>query len=138
RFPVADLSSRGDGTAIYPPCPFSGPTMPILHTGAIRLEAALHGSTTMSTNAASGAPAAANKRVAEARAMMALAWPMILTNLGQTAMTTTDVMMIGRLGPDALAAGTLGTSLYFAPMIFGLGLISATSPMIASELGRRS
>jgi len=92
----------------------------------------------MSTHAASGAPAAAGKWVAEARAMLALAWPMIMTNLGQTAMTTTDVMMIGRLGPDALAAGTLGPSLYFAPMIFGLGLISATSPMIASELGRRS
>lgn len=68
--------------------------------------------------------------------MLALAWPMVLTNLGQTAMTTTDVMMMGRLGPDALAAGTLGFSLYFAPNIFGLGLLAATSPMIATELGR--
>ncbi|TYR29864.1 MATE family efflux transporter [Mesorhizobium microcysteis] len=69
--------------------------------------------------------------------MLALAWPMILTNLGQTAMTATDVMMMGRLGPDALAAGTLGANLYFAPMIFGLGLILAVSPMIAFELGRK-
>jgi MATE family multidrug resistance protein len=74
---------------------------------------------------------------AEIRAMLALAWPMILTNLGQTAMTATDVMMMGRLGPDALAAGTLGANLYFAPMIFGLGLILAVSPMIAFELGRK-
>lgn len=69
--------------------------------------------------------------------MLALAWPMVLTNLGQTAMTATDVMMMGRLGPDTLAAGALGTSLYFAPLIFGLGLILATSPMIATELGRK-
>ena len=48
---------------------------------------------------------------AEFRAMLALAWPMILTNLGQTAMTATDVMMMGRLGPEALAAGTLGANL---------------------------
>ncbi len=68
--------------------------------------------------------------------MLALAWPMILTNLGQTAMQATDVMMMGRLGPEALAAGTLGASLYVAPMIFGLGLMLATSPMMASELGR--
>ncbi|MEO3386518.1 MATE family efflux transporter [Mesorhizobium sp. CAU 1741] len=68
--------------------------------------------------------------------MMLLAWPMILTNLGQTAMTATDVMMMGRLGPKSLAAGTLGANLYFAPMIFGLGLILAVSPMIAFELGR--
>jgi len=69
--------------------------------------------------------------------MLALAWPMVLTNLGQTAMTATDVMMMGRLGPDTLAAGALGSSLYFAPLIFGLGLILATSPMMATELGRR-
>lgn len=88
------------------------------------------------TIAASGAPAAGNRWIAEARAMLALAWPMVLTNLGQTAMTTTDVMMMGWLGADVLAAGALGTSLYFAPQIFGLGLVTAASPMISSELGR--
>lgn len=69
--------------------------------------------------------------------MLALAWPMILTNLGQTAMTATDVMMMGRIGSNALAAGALGSNLYFAPLIFGLGLMLATSPMIATELGRK-
>ena len=84
------------------------------------------------------APKAAGRSVfAEIGAMLALAWPMVLTNLGQTAMTATDVLMMGRLGPKALAAGALGANLYFAPMIFGLGLILATSPMLASELGRR-
>lgn len=72
----------------------------------------------------------------EARAMIALAWPMVMTNLAQTAMQATDVMMMGRLGPGALAAGTLGSNLYFSPMIFGLGLILAVSPMVAFELGR--
>lgn len=68
--------------------------------------------------------------------MIALAWPMVMTNLAQTAMTATDVMMMGRLGPVALGAGALGANLYFAPMIFGLGIILATSPMMARELGR--
>ena len=58
---------------------------------------------------------------AEIRAMLQLSWPMILTNLGQTAMTATDVLMMGRLGSDALAAGSLGANLYFLPLIFGLG-----------------
>ncbi len=62
---------------------------------------------------------------------------MILTNLGQIAMQATDVMLMGRLGPNALAAGGLGSNLYFAPMIFGLGLMLATSPMMATELGRK-
>jgi MATE family multidrug resistance protein len=73
----------------------------------------------------------------EAKATVALAWPMVLTNLGQTAMTATDVMMMGRLGPQTLAAGALGSNLYFMVMIFGLGLMLATSPMMATELGRR-
>jgi MATE family multidrug resistance protein len=73
----------------------------------------------------------------ELRAMLLLAWPMVLTNLAQTAMTATDVLIMGRLGPEALAAGALGSNLYFGPMIFGLGLMLATSPMIASELGRK-
>ncbi len=73
----------------------------------------------------------------EARATVALGWPLILTNLAQTAMTATDVVMMGWLGPDALAAGALGANLYFATMIFGLGLTTATAPMIARELGRK-
>ncbi len=72
----------------------------------------------------------------EVRAMLTLSWPMILTNLAQTAMTATDVMMLGRLGRDALAAGALGANLYFAPLIFGMGLMLATQPMLATELGR--
>lgn len=74
---------------------------------------------------------------AEARATIMLAWPLILTNLAQTAMTATDVMLVGRLSADALAAGALGSNLYFATMIFGLGLTTATAPMIARELGRK-
>ncbi len=73
----------------------------------------------------------------EIRAMTKLAWPLVLTNLAQTAMTVTDVAIIGRLGGDALAAGALGLNLYFAPMILGLGLVYATAPMMATELGRR-
>ena len=44
---------------------------------------------------------------------------------------------MGWLGPSALAAGALGTNLYFALLIFGIGLMSATAPVIAEELGRR-
>jgi len=74
---------------------------------------------------------------AEARATITLAWPLILTNVAQTAMTTTDVLLMGRRGSEALAAGALGANLYFATMMFGLGLTTATAPMIARELGRK-
>ena len=84
-----------------------------------------------------GAHAPARLWRREIGAMLTLSWPMVLTNLAQVAMTATDVMILGRLGPDALAASALGANLYFAPMIFGLGLVLATSPMMATTLGRR-
>jgi multidrug resistance protein, MATE family len=40
----------------------------------------------------------------ELRALVALSGPLALSNLAQIAMGTTDVMMMGRLGPDTLAA----------------------------------
>jgi multidrug resistance protein, MATE family len=74
---------------------------------------------------------------AEFRAALALAWPLILTNLSQIALATTDVIMMGWLGPEFLAAGALGANLNFAFLIFGIGLVTATAPMIAIELGRK-
>lgn len=68
--------------------------------------------------------------------MLALGWPMALTNLAQIAMTATDVMMMGQLGPQALAAGALGSNLYTAVLIFGIGVMGAVAPMLAIELGR--
>jgi MATE family multidrug resistance protein len=73
----------------------------------------------------------------ELRATIALAWPLVLTNLFQIALPTTDVIMMGWLGPETLAAGALGANLNFAFLIFGIGLVTATSPMISIELGRR-
>jgi MATE family multidrug resistance protein len=73
----------------------------------------------------------------EIRATLTLGWPLVLTNLAQIALTTTDVIVLGRVGPSALAAGTLGVNLYFAILLFGIGLITATSPMMASAIGRK-
>ena len=72
----------------------------------------------------------------EFRATLALAWPMVLTNLAQIALTTTDVIVVGRLGASALPAATLGVNLYFGLLIFAIGLVSATSPMMAEVIGR--
>jgi MATE family multidrug resistance protein len=73
----------------------------------------------------------------EVRATLTLSWPLILTNLLQIALTTTDVIFMGRLGPDALAAGVLGANFFFFFVISGIGLVSAVAPMVARELGAR-
>ena len=73
----------------------------------------------------------------EVRAMLALAWPLILTNVAQALIHATDVILLGWAGPRTLAAGTLGINIYFAFLIFGMGLMTAASPMLARELGAR-
>jgi MATE family multidrug resistance protein len=73
----------------------------------------------------------------EFRATLVLGWPLVLTNLAQIALTTTDVLVLGRVGPAVLAAGTLGVNLYLAILIFGIGVVTATSPMMANALGRK-
>ncbi len=73
---------------------------------------------------------------AEISATLALAWPIVLTNVAQVGLATTDVVMMGWLGPDALAAGALAVNLNFAFLIFAIGVVTATAPLMAIELGR--
>ncbi|PTQ13496.1 MATE family efflux transporter [Sphingomonas oleivorans] len=74
--------------------------------------------------------------LAEARATIALAYPLILTNIAQALIHATDVVLLGRVGPRTLAAGALGVNLYHACLIFGTGLVTAAAPLMARELGR--
>jgi MATE family multidrug resistance protein len=73
----------------------------------------------------------------EFRATVALAWPLVLTNVTSTLISSTDVVLLGWAGSRTLAAGTLGMNLYIAFLIFGMGLVTAAAPMIAKELGER-
>ncbi len=72
----------------------------------------------------------------ELRSTLSLAWPIVLTNVAQMAITTTDVVMLGWYSADALAAGTLGVNVYYAFLVSGLGIAMATSPLLAQAIGR--
>jgi MATE family multidrug resistance protein len=76
--------------------------------------------------------------LAELRATLALAWPLILANVTQQVIQATDVLLMGRLGATQLAAATLALNLTFTFNLFILGLITASSPMMATALGQRS
>ena len=73
----------------------------------------------------------------ELRATLALAWPLILANLTQQLIQATDVLLMGRLGATQLAAATLALNLTFTFNLFLLGLVIASSPMMATALGQR-
>src|SRR6476469_10778510 len=73
----------------------------------------------------------------ELRSMLALAWPLILANLTQQLIQATDILLMGRLGASQLAAATLALNLTFTFNLFLMGLITASSPMMATALGHR-
>ena len=73
----------------------------------------------------------------ELRATLALAWPLILANLTQQLIQATDVLLMGRLGASQLAAATLALNLTYTFNLLLLGLVTASSPMMATALGQR-
>jgi MATE family multidrug resistance protein len=66
-----------------------------------------------------------------------LAVPIVLTQLGQIAMMTTDLALIGRLGDEAVAAAALAHTVFFITFTFGMGLVSAVAPLAAQAFGAR-
>ena len=76
--------------------------------------------------------------VAETRALLALAAPIVLTQLAQMAIGTTDLILLGRYSQSALAAVAIGNTVYWFAWLLGSGPASAVSPMIAHILGERA
>lgn len=64
-----------------------------------------------------------------------MAIPLILTQLGQIGVGTTDVLMIGWLGPQSLAASTLAFSVYFTMWIACFGVLQAVAPLVSQAIG---
>ncbi len=73
--------------------------------------------------------------IAEAGELMKLAGPLIVTQLAQMAIMTTDVLMLGHIGKTALAGAALGNTMFFFGWLIGTGPGTAVSPMVAHILG---
>lgn len=71
----------------------------------------------------------------ETRVLLSLGVPMALTQLVAFAVYTIDVLMIGRISPEDLAAASIGTVIYFALWMVGSGPVMAVSPLVSQALG---
>jgi len=91
------------------------------------------------TMQAAGAEVPANKAVwrAELTETVKLALPIALTQLGQIAMMTSDLALIGRLGDKAVAAAALAHTVLFTVFVIGMGIVSAVTPLAAQYFGAR-
>lgn len=72
---------------------------------------------------------------AELRKLLGLAGPIIVSQLGQVGMNTTDTIMVGSLGGESLAAVGLGSALHFFAVTLCTGVIIGMSPLISQAFG---
>lgn len=89
--------------------------------------------------AAAATPVAAPGRhlAIELSETLKLAAPIAMTQIGQIAMMTTDLAIIGRLGAEAVGAASLAHTVLFVSFTFGMGLVSAVAPLAAQAFGAR-
>jgi multidrug resistance protein, MATE family len=73
----------------------------------------------------------------ELRAMIALAVPVVLSELGWMAQGVVDNIMVGRIGPVAIGAVALGNAVYYTPCLFGIGLLLGLDTLVSQAHGRR-
>lgn len=71
----------------------------------------------------------------EARAMFALALPVVADQIGMMSMSFVDTIMVGQLGPQSLGAVGIASSVYFTYMVFAYGTIAAIGPSVAQAFG---
>ncbi len=67
--------------------------------------------------------------------MVRLAAPVALAELGWMAMGTVDTIMIGGLGPAAIGAIGIGSAIYYALAIFGIGLLLGLDTLVSQAHG---
>jgi MATE family multidrug resistance protein len=67
--------------------------------------------------------------------MLRLAGPVVVAEVGWMAMGIVDTIVVGPLGAEATGAVGLGSSLFVAVAIFGLGLLLGLDTMVSQEHG---
>ncbi|WP_428946017.1 MATE family efflux transporter [Pantoea sp. FN060301] len=75
------------------------------------------------------------KYLTEARQLLALAIPVILAQVAQTAMGFVDTIMAGSVSATDMAAVAVGTSIWLPAILFGHGLLLSLTPVVAQYNG---
>ena len=68
--------------------------------------------------------------------MLSLATPVVVAEVGWVSMQIVDIAMVGQLGPAAIGAVGIGSALFFALAVFGMGLMLGLDTLVAQAFGR--
>lgn len=67
-----------------------------------------------------------------------LAFPVMLSHLGQVTVHVADSMMVGRLGKEPLAGGSFANSIFVIFLVMGIGMSYAITPQTAQADGEKN
>ncbi len=73
--------------------------------------------------------------LAEARSLMVIAWPMFIAQLAQMGTGVVDTIMAGHYGIADLAAIAIGYNIWLPLYLFFLGVMLATTAIVAQDFG---
>lgn len=73
----------------------------------------------------------------EAQRLLHLAWPILGAQLAQMGMGTLDVAMSGHVDATALAAVSIGSSVWLPIMVAFIGILMGLTPIVAQHVGAR-
>ena len=74
-------------------------------------------------------------KIHEIKSIATLVLPLMAAFLAQKGMQFIDTMMMGWIGPSALAAGALGTSIFMTILVFCMGTLSSVGIFIVRAKG---
>lgn len=77
----------------------------------------------------------ASPAVIDAKKLLGLAAPVIVTQLGMMTLGVVDMLMVGRVGVHALDASTLGNLWIMGTLIFGMGVVFGIDPIVSQAHG---
>src|SRR5688572_15958688 len=67
--------------------------------------------------------------------MLALAIPVVTAEIGWIMMGIVDTIMVGPLGPAAIGAVGVGSTLFMTPAVFGIGLLMGLDTFVSQAFG---
>jgi MATE family multidrug resistance protein len=71
----------------------------------------------------------------ELRPMLKLAGPVVMAEIGWMSMGIVDTLMVGPLGPAAIGATGMSSSLFFAFAVFGMGVMLGLDALVSQSYG---
>ncbi|HYC52368.1 MAG TPA: MATE family efflux transporter [Gemmatimonadaceae bacterium] len=89
----------------------------------------------MSENALFVPPPGRSTSASEWRALLSIAVPVVVVQVGMMLMGVVDTLMVGRVSANALAAVALGNLYFFNTIVISMGALMALDPLVAQAVG---